>query len=85
MRKTLRLLPLALLLSCSACGTPTPQVVSAAPPPELVQPLPAEPAVPATTDEYAVGSYIVALRDYGRTVAARFNALEAWATTPAKP
>ena len=85
MRKTLRLLPLASLLSFSACTTPTPQVVSAAPPPELVQPLPTEPPVPATTDEYAVGSYIVALRDYGRQVAARYVALATWATTPAKP
>ncbi|WP_449325351.1 hypothetical protein [Sphingomonas oryzagri] len=55
------------------------------PPPELVQPLPAQPEVPAQANDATVAQYIVALRAALRDVSARYNALVTWATAPSAP
>lgn len=81
MRHTLRRLAPALLLCLAACEHQT-TVNSAPPPPALVAPLPPQPQVPTEATDAAVGAYIVALRDFGRVVSARFEALKAWAVSP---
>jgi hypothetical protein len=68
-------------LSLTACATPT-RVKLPSPPAELVAPLPPQPQVPAEANDASVAGYITALREYGRTVAARFDALAAWVRKP---
>ncbi|WP_420140191.1 Rz1-like lysis system protein LysC [Sphingomonas sp.] len=62
----------------AACAK-TITVESAPPPPALVAPLPPQPQVPTEATDAAVGGYIVNLRAWGREVAARYEALRAWA------
>jgi hypothetical protein len=53
--------------------------VGNAPPPELVQPLPPPPAIPAEINEATTAGYIVDLRAALRDVTVRFDALRQWA------
>jgi hypothetical protein len=41
--------------------------------------------VPAQANDLTVATYITDLRDYGRVLAARFEALRIWALTGQKP
>lgn len=80
MRKLLPALSFALFLM--SCEKPTQVASLPTPPAALVADLPAQPLVPVEATDVGVGSYIVALREYGRTVAARFEALRVWSLKP---
>lgn len=69
---------LACLACLCACAQPI-KVESAPPPPALVQDLPPQPQVPTEATDAAVGQYVVDLRSWGREIAARYDALRAWA------
>ena len=82
MRHTLRRSAPVFLLCLAACAPQTTVNNVPPPPPALVAPLPPQPQVPTEATDAAVGAYIVALRDFGRVVSTRFEALKAWATNP---
>jgi predicted small lipoprotein YifL len=70
---------LACLLCLTSCGAKPPANLPV-PPSELVAPLPPEPVIGVGNTEGVLATYVADLREWGRTVEARFDALRVWAT-----